>query len=98
MADGLTRPLSQSSAVKPTLPMGFITSCVTVVGAQEYNFALRAPHADCVLAGDDAAMRRTPFYLAGTTGCLSDLHQAGTDVWTTEDIAVHIPDILKCAR
>ncbi|GFR59337.1 tubulin alpha chain [Elysia marginata] len=34
MADRLTGPVSQSSAVKPTLPMGFITSYVIVFGAQ----------------------------------------------------------------
>ncbi|GFR95113.1 hypothetical protein ElyMa_002684400 [Elysia marginata] len=34
MADGLTAPVSQSSAVKPTLPTGIVTSCVFVVGAQ----------------------------------------------------------------
>ncbi|GFR81236.1 hypothetical protein ElyMa_002335900 [Elysia marginata] len=33
-AYGLTLPVSQSSAVKPTLPMSIITSYVIVVGAQ----------------------------------------------------------------
>ncbi|GFR63624.1 hypothetical protein ElyMa_005487200 [Elysia marginata] len=38
MADGLTEPVSQSSAVKRTLPMGIITSYVIVVGVQDFYF------------------------------------------------------------
>ncbi|GFS05898.1 hypothetical protein ElyMa_001210900 [Elysia marginata] len=34
MADGLTGPISQSSALKPALPMGVITSHVIVARAQ----------------------------------------------------------------
>ncbi|GFS21851.1 hypothetical protein ElyMa_006935400, partial [Elysia marginata] len=34
MAHGLAGPVSQSSAVKPALPMGVIMSYVVVVGAQ----------------------------------------------------------------
>ncbi|GFS16609.1 hypothetical protein ElyMa_006801300 [Elysia marginata] len=34
MADRLTKLVSQSSVVKPTLPVGVITSHVIVVGAQ----------------------------------------------------------------
>ncbi|GFR64544.1 hypothetical protein ElyMa_003633800 [Elysia marginata] len=35
MADGITGPVSQSSAVKPSLTMGAIVSYVIVVGAQD---------------------------------------------------------------
>ncbi|GFR59273.1 hypothetical protein ElyMa_003500800 [Elysia marginata] len=41
MADGLAGPVTQSSAVKPALPMGIITSYVIVVGAQGLNYCLR---------------------------------------------------------
>ncbi|GFS20914.1 hypothetical protein ElyMa_006910500 [Elysia marginata] len=45
MADGQTGSVSQSSAVKPTLPMGAITSYVIIVRAQGYMTQGDAPAA-----------------------------------------------------
>ncbi|GFR63455.1 hypothetical protein ElyMa_000156100 [Elysia marginata] len=45
MAGGLWGPVNQSSAVKPTLPMGVITSYIIVGGAQGlYQRTLNRPH------------------------------------------------------
>ncbi|GFR63305.1 hypothetical protein ElyMa_001892100 [Elysia marginata] len=58
MADGLAGPVSQSSAIKPKLPVGVITSHVIVVSAQGLYYlyttgnrnGVRARHAQlCVL-------------------------------------------------
>ncbi|GFR65307.1 hypothetical protein ElyMa_000200400 [Elysia marginata] len=49
--DGLNRPVSQSSAVKPTLPMSVITSYVIVVGTQGlYCVLLKSRTEDHVLS------------------------------------------------
>ncbi|GFR84644.1 hypothetical protein ElyMa_006006300 [Elysia marginata] len=48
MADGLTYAVSQSSAVKPTLPMGVITSYVIAVVAQGlYSLQTYPSSSDC---------------------------------------------------
>ncbi|GFR74544.1 hypothetical protein ElyMa_003896100 [Elysia marginata] len=49
MAGGLTGPVSQSSAVKPTLPMGVITSYVIAVGAQNVQLAAAAAVVEVVI-------------------------------------------------
>ncbi|GFR65567.1 hypothetical protein ElyMa_001950800 [Elysia marginata] len=63
MADGLTVPICESSTVKPTLPMGVITSQLIVSSAQDLYQQRPLAHAPCLTTPQITSPADSGFHL-----------------------------------